>query len=789
MSTINESRHELESIETPSVDIKERLGKPSILRSLHKRFDQDDEKTSANRAAVQELMEFVPPYDQADLDQRGMGDRFNVNFGLAASLKNEAVGAYLDLYTSPTSLSKIKLESSVDPEMRDTWAAVMDEEFTKMFRSWDGAMQNMLLLAETFVTHGIAIPWFEDPSSILFEVSGLEDAKFPADAVSIPSKNEIVTFPRNMSASDLFAKIEDKELSEDMDGWNGHVVKWLIENSRSRAVTDSPTNFEAIAREIKACRFACSTTAPSVPLVWGFVRELDGNISVYATTRDLIGDKPSAGEMNEDDIQEKWLFRKRNAYPDVNQAYQIFPFSVGNKNRIYTIRGLGYALYEAGQADNVLRCKMMDAARHRSSEIYQPESAIDSTEDIQFIDVGHAMIAPKGLRVVQNMNSMRLDQSVGYALDSNIQIMDRHSAGLARNSITDNPSARRNEMQVTFEMEHLNKMQGFAISLFYGPYDKLMREIIRRAFQETQSDLMASKMVESMREACIARGVPADVFDKIDLAATQATRLMGAGSKSSRIIAYQQMAQLFSSMDDQGQENFNYDYASELMSAEKADRYFGRPGQRRGHVDIAIARLENTQLLEGDIMDPVDGENRMVHLQEHLMPLIESVDEVNQGAVDIADWVLRYIPLYRHTIDTLELTSVHPSRIPELNSIRQQIQQVGELIDNGLRHLNKLREQEGEAGVQMDEAGNPIPADPSAPGAMTPEQTAAQRDNEMKLNRIFAEGQAKLSIMAQTSKAKIDIMKGESAAKIGMQDAETAAAIRRKEAMARAGAN
>lgn len=784
---IAESQREVEGITVSDINTEERMSKPEQLRSLHNRFALDDKDTSENRAIIQEGLDFLPPYDQAELDQRGMGERFNVNFGLAASIKNEAVGAYLDLLTSPVALTKIALEPDVDDDKRDAWAAIMSEEWTKMMRSWDAWQANGLLLADIFVSQGIGIPWFNDKASILFEVGSLEDCKFPADAVAIPSKNEIMTIKRSFTISELYAKIEKAkdQASENINGWNGRVIKKLIETAKPKAAESAfgDTDFEARARAIKASRLGSSNDIPTVEVIWGVVKELDGRISVYAVPQNAFAGKDTPkGSIQEDDC---WLYKKRNAYEDVNQAYQIFPFSIGNKNRIYTIRGLGYAIHEAGQADNVLRCKMMDAARHRSSEIYQAERVVESAEDIQFIDGGHCLIAPPGLKNLQSTNSMRLDQSIGFALQSNVDMMSRHSSGLARNSISDNPNARRNEMQVTFEMQNLDKMQGFALSLWYGPYDKLMRELVRRSFQETQTDLAASRMVSNMKKACERRGVPPEIFDKIDLPATQATRLMGAGSKGSRVVMFQQMSQLFSSMDAQGQEFFMFDFATEIVGGEKAERYFGVPGQRRGHVDEAIAQLENDALLEGDMLDPIDGENRMVHLQSHLGELVTGVEEVNEGVQDLADWTMRHIPLYRHTVDTLERTTVHESRIQELNSFRQQLQQVGELIDNGLRHINKLREQ-GELAPegQVDEAGNPIPADPNAPQGQ--EMTASQRDNEAKMNRIFAEGQAKISLLAQQSAAKIAINQQESIARIGVMDAEAAAKIKRQQILDRA---
>jgi hypothetical protein len=250
------------------------------------------------------------------------------------------------------------------------------------------------------------------------------------------------------------------------------------------------------------------------------------------------------------------------------------------------------------------------------------------------------------------------------------------------------------------------------------------------------------------------------------------------------------MGQLYAEMDPQGKEFFNYDFASEIKGPESAERYFGLPGQRRGHVDVAIAQLENNDMLEGSIIDPVDGENKMVHLAEHIEELIAGIAQVNEGQMDIAQWTMQNIPLYRHCVDTLEQTTVHESRIQELNSYRQQVQQAGEIIDNGLRHINKMREQQGDQSQGLDPNGNPIPAGEQE---MTPEQqeqqqklSAAQQDNDLKMAKIFAEAQAKIQVMQQMSAAKRAIEQQESTAKILLMDAATRADIRRKEILARA---
>lgn len=783
MSAIKESREAMAAPQSDDLLDDERIAGPWALRDLDARFCEDDRETSMWRATVQELKDFVPPYDPVELERRGMSSRFNINFGAMSALVNEAIGPFLDIFNSPAALMRIALDETVDHDEKDRWASIMGEEWTKMIRSWDVMASNIQQLIDTNVTHGVAIPWFEDQASLNHNIGSLEDCHFDAMAEAVPSKIAAMTIHRTMDLDDLYAKIEGSEDQEWANNWNVKAIKRLIANSRPPGRTDADVwNYEEAARQIKACRVGNAGHLPVVEIVWGVVKELNGKLSVYAAARTPATPESQLEEPTKE--AEEWLYKKRFAYDDANKFFTIFTFSNGNRNRIYTIRGFGYMLYEAGQADNIVRCKLLDAAMHRASEVYQPESEIESIDDVRFIDLGHAVIAPKGLRGVQAMNTQQLDKGIGFALESNERVMAKHSAGLSSSTLVQNPNARRNELQVTAELEYTNKMQGFAISLFYGPYEKYMRELLRRSYSETQRDPLLNRMVQRMKDACMRRGVPQEVLGRIDYEATKATRLQGAGSKGSRLIAYQQLGELYASMDPQGQENFNFDFATEIRDAEAAERYFGRPGERRGHVDISLANLENNDLLEGTMVEPVPGENSMVHLGIHIEELVIGLEEVNSGQIDIAEWTMRNIPLWRHCVDTLDATSVPEAMMSQLNSYRQQVQQAGEIINNGLRHINKMRDGQGDMSQGMAPNDEQEAMEGGAP--MPPEQSAAQQDNDLKMARIFAEGQAKIEILRQTSQAKIDIMKQESIARILTHNAEMQADLRRKEILARA---
>lgn len=778
---VEESQYTLEALDDHLKPLEERISSPAALRNIHEQFKHNDEESSANRAAVQELVDFVPPYDPAELESRGQGDRFNVNFGLVTSIVNEAVGSYLDIFTTPTTLLNLALESNVASEEKEQWAAIMSEEFAEMVRSWDASTPLVLLLDNVLVTHGVGIPWFEDSNNLAFEVGSMEDFHFDDDAVAISSKIEATTVERSMSVAKLYSKVDGKEVDSDgytSEGWNVEAVKELIARAQPSDNHQDEWSYEKFQRTIKGNRVTGGKNLPNIELIWGFIRELDGTYSVYAAANNW---KQKVFDGQEKHGEEPWIFRARHRYKDANQAFQIFTFGVGNKLNIHTVRGLAYYLYEAGQADNVIRCKGLDAARLRASEVYQVTGGVESELDMQMVDIGHAFIIPQSLRGVQQQGGQPLDRTIGVVLENLQNVMDRHSGGLASSQgLLNNPAARRNELQVAAELDHLSKLLSFAINLYYPPYEKLLKEMARRAFTETQTDLETIEMVKDMKRRIIERGVPKEMFHKIDYRRSKVSKIMGAGSRGTRMLTFSQLSQLFPEMDPQGQEYFSFDWATEMVGHDRAIRYFGRPGQRRGHYDVAIARLENARMSEGDYIEPEDGENRMVHLRTHieegLEPQLQGVDE---GMVDIADFSLNNVTLFQHVVATLEVTTVHESMMPHLNALRQRTQQIGEIIENGIKAVNAQRRRDGEQPMSPGQQGQ----DPSQQGQEMSEGDQ-KRDKAMaEIEIMVAKAQATLEQMAKQTEAKIEQMQRESMAKIALQDKEVAAKIKQARAL------
>jgi len=736
-----------ETLEAPP----ERVSSPSAARGIFKKLEEDDETGSFNRSLVQGLMDFIPPHDDAELENKGQSDRFNITTGEGPAIKNEAVSAYMDIYSNPKTLADIPLTKDIDENYSFTWSQIMAEEFTTMDRSDDKSLPLHLQLSDVYVTHGVGVAFFDDKQTMQYSVAGLDKFKFPRSTGIISSGVEIAAASGSMTVTDLYAKIGAGAL----DGWNESAVKKAIVNTTTKSKNEKWGNWEEVQRDIKANEAYVSTIAEPVKVIFLWVKEFSGKISFYITT--LHACETGNGT-------EEFLFRQRDFYDSADEAFQLFTFNVGNGGLLYTVRGLGYLIYQLCTAMDVMHCKLLDNARIGSSLIVQPASTED-LQDSQLIDAGGFICLPPTMKIPERQMSQNLNNSLIPAIEESRRILNRATGGLAAgNTVMNQEQDRKTKLEVSSQLDYLNKLNSFAITLFYGPYDKIMREKVKRAFTVRQKDKGARKRVNEMKARCLARGVPEEAFSKIDFKRVKATRIIGTGSRASRIMLLDQVQQLYSTFDAVGRSNFEYDYLVELLGVDKAERYTGKPNETRLPYDFKIAQLENLELLEGDYVVPTDGENHMVHLSAHVEPLQAGLEGVDTGEVDLIEWTTEHQMLYKHCVETLEMTTVHETIQPELNKYHELVQQIGEIVVNGMKAIQKK--------VRDGEMEDPQ----AAQGQMTPEQTALQakeREMQMKLQEKDLMHKQKMQQMMEAHMVKLQMIK-ESGAQAQVQAAQKA---------------
>ena len=176
--------------------------------------------------------------------------------------------------------------------------------------------------------------------------------------------------------------------------------------------------------------------------------------------------------------------------------------------------------------------------------------------------------------------------------------------------------------------------------------------------------------------------------------------------------------------------------------------------------------LENFQLLEGDYMAPKEGQDQMVHLPKHIDELEVGLKEVDEGQVDLMQWTIQHEPLYRHCVATLEITVVHETVQPELNMYRQRVQQIGELVVNGMKMINKAQ-REGKFDPQQAQEGQ-SPED----AKLSEEMRASKLKHDQQMQQDWQKHMATLEQIKQTGQQKMIIEAQRAMGKVAERDVE-----------------
>ena len=744
---------------------KERMLNPASLRTIHGKNVTDDETGSYNRSLVQADMDFAAPFNEKELMEKGQGDRFNFNTGEAAAIKNEAVSGYVDIYSTPTTIAEIPLVNMEEP-YKSLYERILSEEFTAMDRSHDSSFPTFLQLCDSYVTHGVAIGYFEDKQTMHYKVGGLDRFKFPRKTSIITSELTMCTCDSTMSVIDLYQKISE---DQPLKGWNRDAVIKAITNAASQ-VSTRWNEWEKIQQDIKSNDIYLDSQVDVIELVYGWVVEYDKSVSFYITTKH--GYNQNASEAEED-----FLFKEVSYYSSIQEAFQIFAFTIGNNSRIHTVRGLGYLIYQICNAMNVLTCKMMDNARVEGSMVFQANTPED-LEDLEIIDFGGGIALPPNLSMPARGQAANLNNSMVPAITLGRGLLDRATGGLsAGNMILSGQQDRRTKLEVSAQLDWINKLNSFAINLFYGPLDCLVREKVKRAFTVRQPDKNSRLMVKKMKDRCLNRGVPETVFSMIDYEKVKAQRIIGTGSRVSRVMIYDQLQQMFASMDEIGRKNFTFDVGAELIGSDKAIRYFGKTEEQRLPLDAKIADIENSQLLQGLPIDPIDGEMHMVHIPRHLAKFEQNLQGVENGSIDLIQFATTHSALHEHLIKTIEMTTVQEEQQQEFNSFVQKAQQIGEIIVNGMRAYNKQQKAAEDAAAQ--EGANPSEG-AGQPAAIN---SAKAQEDRMKLQMQTEIHQEKLRQIKEIGQQKIVLETQKAMSQIATKDAEARARIDRVKAL------
>lgn len=320
---------------------------------------------------------------------------------------------------------------------------------------------------------------------------------------------------------------------------------------------------------------------------------------------------------------------------------------------------------------------------------------------------------------------------------------------------------RKTRFEVAAQLEQAARLSNTALDIFYAPFERLLREVVRRISRENYlTSEPGGREAADLRVRLLKRGVPLEALYKLDHSATMAVRAIGAGSPAARSLALDRLTEFAGAYDDIGRHNLHRDKTVATVGTAQADRYIPKKLGARPPADAKTAQLENHTLLTGGDVDVLTTELHAVHAEIHLEQLNRMHKEISEGA-DITEVVPLMLPLFDHTAIHVDQIAGDPIIVERAALYRQNLQQLSEPIDNGIREIEAAQQKAAE-----EQAAGTAP------------QGQAPPDVDLKLLARYEEHKAKLAMAKEKHDQEMSFRLEKASLERSLEDARNAAKLR-----------
>lgn len=661
------------------------------------------------RANVQAMLDGRPPNNPAKMQLNGLAGCCNVNWRDGALALQQAEAPYVDLINSvPFFLNIITKFGSEEDKLE--WQQIMSEEFGFMLRSWESFNDRQLRLINYFLAHGVSMAFWNNDTDWRWDTGTLGDFCLPrlvtADVASIPYMGKRQGYPCNQ----LYDYIKDATPEERKgwyNGWHCPTVIQAIKNAAPKPFYRI-NDWELNEQLWKSSEIYWYLSAVEVSCILLWVRELDGTVSQIIVSEDSLLNIPLTGAPIPTALVDNFLYKRMNHQPRMDRCLVVFKNGVGTNGMLHSIRGLGNAIQPMVQALNAMTCRQMDAVNvELSIPIQAPEDVLNDEMAVQF--AGPFMPIMEGVTVV-NMTPRNYSNSVFPLSNLLSQKLNDQKGVYAGEGAFGGGEQTKFEIQA--RLEQSAGLRGSESNLFYDSFQRLLREALRRTVKIKSSIQQGGAAAFDWRERCMAKGVPPEALNQIDIERCLVVRALGNGSPAARMAALAAIEPLVPQFDEQGRRN----YVRDRIAAQPgcgywtADSYMPKAPDMRPSQQVRNAEQENIDMTKlGETMPVYPNDNHVVHLQQHVAKMQEISDAVDQGQMELEESVQPLSLLYQHSFEHLQMAGNDPINQREINFYRKAMQQFQEKIVNGSR---KIEAQQRKAQEQQQEYQGPEGTDP-----------------------------------------------------------------------------
>jgi len=676
------------------VKMRNRISSASDLASTFQALFIADFQAMRARALVQSEVDGNPPYSDCEDRKYGVGGRTNVNWGYLTQSQSDIEEPYISLFESIDVFGTTPTDYGSELE-RQRHGQIIAEEVTRMIRNWPDWPFTLQMTVHLFTMFGVSFTFREDRHDWRWKVYDLSYLKMPRRTRASINDVDIVTCKVEMLPSQLYRKIENEETAT-LAGWDVEAVKAAMKSATQRAADTS--NPQEMERTYKDQDYFTGLSATTVDIVHGFVRECDGTVTHIIARYDGVG---------------PFLYKCEGLYQDMSELVTAYTFGVGSNGDFYAIRGNAWRGHNASASLNMLTCKFLDQA------CYAATPHIQASSEDAVID---QMIRPRGPYNVVDQGTTFVEVPHGNYQQTLIPAIEQVQGIFAMRTRSGSSTRANNAPKTAEEIKTQNEIDGrlkiktqneidgrlnaAQTDLFFTSWKNDFKEVVRRACARDVSEAHpGGREVFEFRRRCLKRGVPIEAIYNVDVASIEINRGIGKGSAQERRSAFGALMPIIGQFDQEGQNILRRQFVGSYTDSQFARLIVPDEAGTRPPVDLQIANMENALMQLGQQAQIEPNQDHVVHVGSHLAVLSEINGALEQTQLTLEQAIPQMFPIWKHAGEHMQFISIENPLFPEF---KEALQQVGEVVINGQKHLDaEQRKAEAAAGQEVDNGNTP----------------------------------------------------------------------------------
>jgi hypothetical protein len=364
-------------------------------------------------------------------------------------------------------------------------------------------------------------------------------------------------------------------------------------------------------------------------------------------------------------------------------------------------------------------------------------------------------------------------QNISSGVLPMIQSFDKMLRDQTANANTESLTSSTKEMtaaEFNGQLASIAKMSNTSESLFHDPWELLLRETVRRMKRRDYSEKEAGgRYIMQLHKKILKEGGAKllEAFFQLDTSRLKAKRAMGGGSEAATQLAYNQLMPILPYLPESGQRNVVRGFVASRVGYRNVDAFTSPNSSPALNAQESIAWLQNSSLLKGGYEPVLPNDDHFVHARvasEALGPMAQNagemlsqVDANPESIGEIAQLLEGLGALNAHLTEHVQKIAISPEGQKLVGQYKQVLQQVDEILNNGVLHIQKLQER------MANEA--------QAEGEQAQPQVDPQKLADIEAKRAITEAQID-AIRAKTQ-ATIESTQAKTAQQLALNDAST----------------